>query len=102
MGEKLDGKTSLLVLMPNSHHCGVSHRVVALLQVEGQLLFFAQQLMPHSQASSEACLAAASAAHSSSAAPGGSDAAHHVTVSMLRSYKIPSTLAGRLQHCCPL
>ncbi len=64
------------------------------LQVEGQLQFFSQQLMPHSLAASQACLAAASAAHTSSSAHGSADAACRVTVSMLRSYKLPRTVAG--------
>lgn len=64
------------------------------LQVEGQLQFFSQQLMPHSLAASQACLAAASPAATSSSAHGSADVACRVTVSMLRSYKLPRTVAG--------
>ena len=64
------------------------------LQVEGQLQFFSQQLMPHSFAASQACLAAASPAHTSSSAHGSADAACRVTVSMLRSYELPRIVTG--------
>ncbi|KAL3137852.1 hypothetical protein ABBQ38_005105 [Trebouxia sp. C0009 RCD-2024] len=60
-----------------------------LLQTEGQLHFFSQQLLPHSLAASQACVAAASSYSSGAAAPTDSSNPWRVTMSRLRSYKLP-------------
>ncbi|KAL3150565.1 hypothetical protein ABBQ32_000377 [Trebouxia sp. C0010 RCD-2024] len=60
-----------------------------LLQTEGQLHFFSQQLLPHSLAAGQACAAAASSYSSSTAAPTDSSNPWRVTMSRLRSYKLP-------------
>ncbi|KAL0053211.1 hypothetical protein WJX82_002504 [Trebouxia sp. C0006] len=83
------GAAGLATIHYDSDSIHLSKNPTCLQQVEGQLQFFSQQLMPHSFAASQACLAAASPAHTSSSAHGSADAACRVTVSMLRSYELP-------------
>lgn len=59
------------------------------LQTEGQLHFFSQQLLPHSLAASQACAAAVSSYSSSTAAPTDTGNPWRVTMSSLRSFKLP-------------
>ncbi|DBA79153.1 TPA: hypothetical protein ACH3X1_008985 [Trebouxia sp. C0004] len=87
------GAAGLGTVHYDSDSIHLSKNPTRLQQVEGQLQFFSQQLMPHSLAASQACLAAASAVRTSSSAHGSTDAACRVTVSMLRSYKLPRTVA---------
>ena len=56
------------------------------LQVEGQLAFFSQQLLPYNQPASQACSAAAQ--HDSTAQHG------QISLSMLRSYRLPKPTTG--------
>lgn len=81
----------------------ISRRSVMLLQVADQLRFFSQQLLPYSQASSQACLAAATNDASLLPAPA------QVSLSMLRSYKLPKPATGAMSaavlhmlHCSNL
>ena len=64
------------------------------LQVDGQLQLFAQQLLPHSQGASQACLAAISAGQTYPASASSSAPVHYVTLSMLRCYKLPEVSTG--------
>ena len=64
------------------------------VQVEAQLYFFSQQLLPHSVAASQACSAAAAGNPLSSSAQTGSGSSCQVVLSMLRSYKLPGTAPG--------
>lgn len=63
--------------------------------MEGQLDFFSQQLTPHSLAASQACAAAASSQQSGSVAAVDPGNQCQVTLSMLRSYKLPNKLPKR-------